>query len=105
MFEYGLTLKAGELFFASNVQSDGNRESAAGLYFRDTRFLSECDLTLNGKSLELLSVKSATLERAMVYLTNPAVSDAHGERVPGHQLSIVATLELTDQLTISLEIQ
>ncbi|CAN5447719.1 amylo-alpha-1,6-glucosidase [soil metagenome] len=105
MFEYGLTLKAGEMFFASNIQSDGNQESAAGLYFRDTRFLSECDLTLNGKSLELLSVKNATLEQARVYLTNPAVSDAHGERVPGHQLSIIATLELTDQLTIALDVQ
>lgn len=105
MFEYGLTLKAGELFFASNIQSDGNQESAAGLYFRDTRFLSELDLNLNGRPLEMLSVKHATLDKVIVYLTNPAVWDAHGERIHGHHLSIIATLELSDRLTVTLDVQ
>jgi glycogen debranching enzyme len=104
VFDYGLTLKAGELFFASNSLSDGNQESAAGLYFRDTRFLNEFTVMLNGAPLEMLLVKSTALNRALVYLTNPAISDARDERIPGHQLSIVAEIELSDRLTVTFTV-
>lgn len=104
MFDYGLTLKSGELFFASNTQSDGNQESAAGLYFRDTRFLSEFSVALNGSPLEMLAVKSSNLDRTLVYLTNPAIADAHGERIPGHQLSVIASIELSDRLTATFTV-
>lgn len=103
VFDYGLTLKSGELFFASKSQSDGSEESAAGLYFRDTRFLRTFDVTLNDHPLEVLSVKNPGLDTATVYLTNPAVSDALGERVPGHQLSIIASFRLDDQLSVTID--
>jgi glycogen debranching enzyme len=104
MFDYGLTLKAGELFFASNSLSDGNQESAAGLYFRDTRFLNDFTVTLNGASLEMLSVKNIALNRALIYFTNPAISDARDERIPGHQISIIAEIELSDRLTVTFTV-
>src|SRR5699024_6247473 len=48
----------------------------AGLYARDTRFLGEFTMTLDGEPLQLLDVQTPAPDRAVITRTNPELS--HG---------------------------
>ncbi len=101
LFDSDLTLKAGELFLASNARSDGSASSAAGLYLRDTRFLSQFDLTLDGAPLELLSASADTLDRAVLHLTNRA---GEGDALRAHTIAVLMNVVLAGSMAIDLAI-
>src|SRR5919199_1268842 len=66
-----LVLMDEHTFVVSDELGDiGLADPADGLYFNDTRYLSQYDLTLNGHSLALLAAPPAESTSATVHLTN-----------------------------------
>ncbi|MDP9369903.1 MAG: hypothetical protein M3Q03_16800 [Chloroflexota bacterium] len=73
MLDHNLLLKSDELFLVGNVSTDGSREDAAGLYARDTRYLSRFSSTINGARPELLSVQTHDATNATITHANPSL--------------------------------
>ena len=74
-----LATKEGEMFLYAD--EDGNLAGGfqgMGLYYRDTRFLSQYDLTVDGRAPVLLSSSAERAYMSYVDLTNPDIwSDGH----------------------------
>jgi hypothetical protein len=104
VLDYGLVLKRGELFLASQIETDGSGENAAGLYFRDTRFLNRLDLTLNGETLKLLEAITNDAAHAAVTLTNHE-SRIGDHLVWAHQIAVEAQILLDTGLTVTFLLQ
>jgi glycogen debranching enzyme len=69
-----LVLKEDEVFIVSDDAGNVTRETAEGLYYHDTRYLSLFNLKVNGQELELLNSSGeqnfmANLEFANLYFT------------------------------------
>ena len=58
VLDHNLTLKSDELYLVGNIDTDGSRERATGLYLRDTRHLSRFLVTINGTRPERLQVRA-----------------------------------------------
>lgn len=73
-----LTIKHGAVFVCSarDGDIDPGVTSGHGLYFQDTRHLSELKLTLGSKDLLLLSASADAGFEAFAELTNPRLGDA-----------------------------
>jgi len=105
MLDQNIVLKANELFTAGSIETDGSRESASGLYIRDTRHLTRFDLTLNGSRLERLTLVQTDLTTATIVATNQMLHLA-GERVIRPQsLLITEQLSISGQLTADITIE
>ena len=105
MLDQNIVLKANELFTAGSIETDGSRESASGLYIRDTRHLTRFDLTLNGSRLERLTLVQTDLTTATIVATNQMLHLA-GERVIRPQsLLITEQLSISRQLTADITIE
>jgi glycogen debranching enzyme len=75
----------GSSFFISNDLGDVEGDADLGYFFRDTRFLSQCTLRINGQKPILLRSEQVDYFSACFYLGMPA--DAHFP----HPLSILRT--------------
>lgn len=77
-----LTINAGECVLITEPNGQIGQPSERGLFYRDTRVVSEWGVTVDGREWTLLS--SATTEHfaAQVVMVNPALPKDHGEEVP-----------------------
>jgi glycogen debranching enzyme len=84
-----LVLKHNELYLVGESQSDGSGERATGLYVRDTRFLDNWDLRINGVPLEPLDARVLGSARAVVVGANgPLAADGLEITEPVRPLTI-----------------
>ncbi len=77
MLDLDLQLKRNELCVVGRAPLHETMDEA-GLYVRDTRFLSDFSVRLNGASLHLLDLQSTTPGRAVITRTNPRSDDPDG---------------------------
>ncbi len=75
----------GSSFFISNDLGDVEGDADLGYFFRDTRFLSQCTLRINGRKPVLLRSEQVDYFSACFYLSLPADEDL------AHPLSILRT--------------
>jgi len=83
------TLKHGDTFavFDHNGDAFSGPGSPEGIFHRDTRYLSDLHLTVNGKRLILLSSTLRDDNAVLTCdLTNPDIFDANGKLILGHDL-------------------
>lgn len=83
-------LKQGEIFVVSNERGDiGSDVAGAGIYFRDTRYLSECRLTLNdGLMPDLLDASAEHNAIGIVQFGNPYIEVSDGPDILPNTVSI-----------------
>lgn len=82
-------LKDGELFLVSDERGDLRRTfPGAGLYTRDTRFLSELWLLLNGEEPELFDSSAERTNVALFEFGNTVFRDDTGRDVLAHTISL-----------------
>jgi glycogen debranching enzyme len=85
-----LSVKEGETFLYSDIEGnlDDRVELGLGLYFRDTRFLSNYRLKISGRDPILLSSSGERVYVSHVDLTNPDLYEEGRDAVPQHTLNI-----------------
>ncbi|MCS7051036.1 MAG: amylo-alpha-1,6-glucosidase, partial [Thermomicrobium sp.] len=82
-------LKDGELFVVSDERGDLRRTfPGAGLYARDTRFLSELWLLLNGEEPELFDSSAERTASAVFEFGNTVFRDDDGRDVLAHTIAL-----------------
>lgn len=101
MFEPDLTLKGNEVFLVGRAH-DGTGLDESGLYLRDTRFLSQFDIRLNGIAPETLSTRTDSGRRATIVMTNP---EADAISAPRHSIAVEQRIELTEVASVSMTVQ
>lgn len=97
-----VVLKEGALFYLGDIEAEAE-ETAAGLYYADTRYLSRLTWRLEGERLTVLSSSIGGGARAHIDLANPdlEVGDTH---VPARAIHILATTFVEDALYERLRI-
>ena len=104
MLNYNLVLKSGELFTAGDIETDGSRECATGLYFRDTRHLSVFDVTIDGAAPEVLSITTHNPAHATVICSNRLIERETGDVLP-QKLLVIQQVTMADRLEVALSVQ
>src|SRR5690349_4325049 len=103
MLDHNLVLKSDELYLAGDKLSDGTREQAAGLYLRDTRFLSHLALKMNGTELQRLSTRTVGPTTALMTLANQMMKLPKGTALP-HSIGIEQRFDLGDAMTVQITV-
>jgi glycogen debranching enzyme len=95
-----LVIKEGALFVCSRRNGDigADRVLGEGLFYMDTRFLSEFKLTLGGKPPVLLSSSDDLAYAMVIDATNPNLTESGQIVVPQQTLSIRRFRFLADRL-------
>lgn len=95
-----LALKSGAAFVCTRRDGDirPERASGEGLYFEDTRHLSELRLTVGGLPPVPLSSVMETGHYAVINATNPVLRSAAGAVVPQDTLNVRRTVLMDDRL-------
>lgn len=87
-----IVLAGSEMILVSNASGDVPREHAddqgLGLFYRDTRFLSVYQLTLNGAPLVALSGHEGSGAWTFHVLGNPPLASANGSCIAPHTISV-----------------
>lgn len=104
VLNYNLVLKRGELYTAGDIETDGSGERATGLYFRDTRHLSDFYVTIDGAAPEVLSVTTHNPGHATVICSNRLIERDTGDIFP-QKLLVTQEVTLTDTVTVALSVQ
>jgi glycogen debranching enzyme len=102
-----LAIKEGDLFLYTNElgQVPGTENSALGLYYRDTRFLSRYELTVAGRQPVLLSASADRGYAATVELTNLEARTADGHVLPQASVHVRRTRFVSDRLYELVRVQ
>ena len=102
-----LAIKEGDLFLYTNElgQVPGTENSALGLYYRDTRFLSRYELTIAGRQPVLLSAGADRGYAATVELTNLEAHTADGRVLPQASVHVRRTRFVSDRLYELVRVQ
>jgi glycogen debranching enzyme len=102
-----LAIKEGDLFFYTNElgQVPGTENSALGFYYRDTRHLSRCELTVAGRQPVLLSATAERGYAATVELTNLEARTTDGRVLPQASVHIRRTRFVSDRLYELIRVQ
>jgi glycogen debranching enzyme len=95
-----LAIKEGDLFLFTNElgQVPGAENSALGLYYRDTRYLSRYELTIAGRQPVLLSAGAERGYASTVELTNLEARTADGHVLPQASVHVRRTRFVSDRL-------
>lgn len=95
-----LAIMEGDLFLYTNElgQVPGAENSALGLYYRDTRYLSRAELTIAGRQPVLLSAGAERGYAASVELTNLEARTIDGHTVPQATVHVRRTRLVADRL-------
>ena len=103
MLDLGLTLKNNELCLVGRFADRGGMHEA-GLYLRDTRFLSMLTVSVSGVPLEVLSFQTLSASEAIVTSTTRS---GHEDRtgIPGSSLMVRQKITLGAGLEIAFDIQ
>jgi glycogen debranching enzyme len=101
-----LVIKAGGAFLCARRDGEIPAPAAGGegLYYADTRILSELRLCLAGHEPVLLSHSIESGYRAVVNATNPELSD-HAPTIPQETLNLRRTLLIDDRLYLLVELR
>jgi glycogen debranching enzyme len=105
VLDHNLTLKSDELYLVGNIDTDGSRERATGLYVRDTRHLSRFLVAINGRHPERLQVRVDDASHAMVLSGNPLLTLEDGGLLLPQKLLLEARVFLDDSLTIEVVVR
>lgn len=100
-----MVLKQGEIFVVSDERGDiGRTVAGAGLYYRDTRFLSDYQLLLNDELPDLLDSSGTQNTVGMFQFGNPLLESAAGQTVLPNTIGIqryrVIDQGMTEQIQI-----
>ncbi|HEU5421960.1 MAG TPA: glycogen debranching N-terminal domain-containing protein [Nitrolancea sp.] len=99
-----MVMKAGDVFVLTDERGEIDEDVlGAGLYFRDTRFLSEFRMSLNGRSLILLDSSTEHNAAGVTQFTNELLSSAHGEILP-HTIGVRRLREVERGLRERVEV-
>ena len=95
-----LAVKEDETFLYSDIEGnlDDRVELGLGLYYRDTRFLSNYRLKISARDPILLSSSGERVYVSHVDLTNPDLYDEERDPVPQHTLNIRRIRAIKDRL-------
>jgi glycogen debranching enzyme len=95
-----LAVKEDETFLYSDIEGnlDDRVELGLGLYYRDTRFLSNYRLKISARDPILLSSSGERVYVSHVDLTNPDLYDEERDPVPQHTLNIRRIRAIRDRL-------
>jgi glycogen debranching enzyme len=95
-----LAVKEGETFLYSDIEGnlDDRVELGLGLYYRDTRFLSNYRLKISGRDPILLSSSGERVYVSHIDLTNPDLYEEERDPVPQHTLNIRRIRAIKDRL-------
>jgi len=83
-----LVLKEDDVFIVSDETGNIPPDSPLGLYYRDTRYLSRCNLRLNGRELELLKATNSESFLVNLHFANELIVGDDGSRVLPQTISI-----------------
>lgn len=93
-----MVLKQAGIFVVSDERGDiGRSTPGAGIYFRDTRFLSDFHLTVNGENPELLDSSAEYNVAAIVQFANPCLQGPDGRDILPHSVSLRRYRLVVDQ--------
>ena len=95
-----LVIKEGDLFLYTSElgQAPGSEDSALGLYYHDTRYLSRYELMIAGRQPVLLSSTAERGYAATVELTNLETRTPDGHTLPQASVHVRRTRYLADRL-------
>jgi glycogen debranching enzyme len=95
-----LAVKEDETFLYSDIEGnlDDRVELGLGLYYRDTRFLSNYRLKISARDPILLSSSGERVYVSHVDLTNPDLYEEERDPVPQHTLNIRRIRAIRDRL-------
>ena len=103
MLNHDLTLKNNELFLVGrSADRLGIRE--AGIYLRDTRFVTDIRLTLNGQPVEVLDLRRTGDSEAVIHATNATAGESHGEVMPA-TIALEQRMVLDEAVTLWLTVE
>src|SRR5215211_4520515 len=105
VLDHNLTLKSDELYLVGNIDTDGSRERATGLYVRDTRHLSRFLIAINGRHPERLQVRVDDASHAMVLSGNPLLTLEDGGMLLPQKLLLEQRVLLDGSLTIEFALR
>ena len=103
MLDLDLTLKNNELCLVGRVADRGGMQEA-GLYLRDTRFLSMFTASVSGTPLDVLSTQTLSAREAIVTLTSRSGHESD-TGIPGSGLVVRQRITLGAGLEIAFEVQ
>lgn len=70
----GIVIHEGNAFFICDSMGNVQKDTEQGLFYQDTRFMSQYDLILNGEVPVLLSSRQVDYYSSVHYLTNPSLA-------------------------------
>ena len=103
MLDFDLTLKNDELCLVGRSANRGGMDEA-GLYLRDTRFLSAFSVAISGVPLEPLSVQALSATEAIIVST-PQTGHEERTGIPGSGLVVRQRIALGTALEVTFEVQ
>ena len=84
-----MVLKQGEVFVVADERGDiGRSVAGAGIYFRDTRYLSDYHLLLNDEAPELLDSSAEHNAIGIAQFGNPCLTTSDGEDILPNTISL-----------------
>jgi glycogen debranching enzyme len=93
-----MVLKQAGIFVVSDERGDiGRGTPGAGIYFRDTRFLSDFHLTLNGEVPEMLDSSAEYNVAAIIQFANPCLQVSEGRDLLPQSVSLRRYRLVVDQ--------
>ncbi|MCC6790975.1 MAG: amylo-alpha-1,6-glucosidase, partial [Thermomicrobiales bacterium] len=105
MLDHNLVLKCNELYLVGNINTDGSRERATGVYARDTRHLSTFLIRINDLRPEVLTIVKHGATDATVIGANPLIALADGATLLPQKLLIERRVALSDRFTVEIAIR
>src|SRR5207247_6538962 len=99
-----LTINNGHTFLVSELDGSITPASDQGLYSRDTRYLSDYQLYINGKSWTLLNSGAIAFYASQTHLVNPAVATEDGVIAPA-TVALLLSRTLGEALHEDLDIR
>lgn len=103
VLNYDLILKNNELFLVGRAADRlGIRE--AGIYLRDTRFVTDMTLTLNGLPPNVLDLRRIGESEAVIHATNARSGESHGWIAPS-TIALEQRMVLDEAITLSLTLE
>lgn len=107
MLDQDVVLKSDELFLTGEVTArptSPEEESASGLYLRDTRHLSRFDVTLGGRPLRTLAVRTLSGAEAVITGGNQAI-ELEEERLWPLTVAVEQRIEIGSDLRVRITVQ
>ncbi|GBD15742.1 hypothetical protein HRbin26_00635 [bacterium HR26] len=99
-------LKQGELFVVSDERGDLRRQlPGAGVYYRDTRYLSEYWLLLNGEEPELFDSSAERISSGIFEFGNTLFRSEDGHDVLAHTISLRRCRSINQWLEEELDLR